>query len=217
MNQSNCKKTYYYSGWFDEALPTRYLESLQDDVTNKKSLVLIWGCWGGDELVDFVKDTWLAPGGIAFDEYHLVDNRKSKEESHRLIKEASALLLLGGDDLLQAEFFKEYGLEIPIKESDANIIMGFSAGAINMPATCISFEDGTTTIYEGLGLDNFCYIPYFSLDEYEVTKNDLLPLSQKIDIYATSPESFIRVKGDKVTAFGDVYLISDSKINKQEN
>jgi len=207
-------KIHYYSGWFDEALPVNYVESLQHDIIDRKSLVLIWGCWSGDELIDFVKDSWLKPGGIVFDEYHLVDNRKTKEEGHRLIKEASVLLILGGDDLLQAEFFKEYELSTPIKETNANIIMGFSAGAINMPTTCVSFEDKVTTISNGLGLDNFCYVPYFAMDKYELLKNDLLPLSQKIDIYATTPESFIRTKGDEVTTFGDVYIISDSKVDK---
>ncbi|MCL2618105.1 MAG: Type 1 glutamine amidotransferase-like domain-containing protein [Defluviitaleaceae bacterium] len=207
-------KIHYYSGWFDEALPARYLESLQNDVTNTRSLVLIWGCWGGDELVDFVKDSWLAPGGIVFDEYHLVDNRRTKEEAHRLIKQASVLLLLGGSDLHQAEFFKEYGLETPIRETDATIIMGFSAGAINMPSTCVSFEDGTTTVYEGLGLDNFCYLPYFSLEKHELAKNDYLPLLKEVDVYATAPESFIRTKGTEVAAFGEVYKISDMKMNR---
>ena len=212
-------RTHYYSGWFDEALPTSYLESLRSDITDKKSLVLVWGCWSGDELIDFVKDSWLKPGGIVFDEYHLVDNRKTKEEGHRLIKEASVLLILGGDDVLQSEFFKEYELAIPIKESNANIIMGFSAGAINMAYKCINakslgYKVEETTVYDGIGLDNFCYVPYFSQDKHEPAKRDLLPLSNEFDIYATCPESFIRVKDAKVTAFGNAYLISNSKMDK---
>ncbi|MCL2573499.1 MAG: hypothetical protein FWE34_02980 [Defluviitaleaceae bacterium] len=211
MNQNDLKKIHYYSGWFDEALPESYLESLRNDITERKSLVLIWGCWAGDELIDFVRDSWLAPGGITFDEYHLVDNRKTKEEGHKLIREASALLLLGGEDTLQAEFFKEYELSTPIKETKANIIMGFSAGAINMPSKCISFDDGKTTIYDGLGLDNFCYIPY--LDRHDSIEKNLFPLSQEIDIYTTCSKSFIRVKNGEVAVFGNVYLISDSKMD----
>ena len=215
-------KIHYYSGWFDEALPASYLESLRKDITNKKSLVLVWGCWGGDELIDFVKDSWLKPGGIDFDEIHLVDNRTTKEEGHKLIREASALLLLGGDDVLQSKFFEEYELAAPIKESKANLIMGFSAGAINMPSICINFENETTTLYDGLGLDEFCYVPYFYLDKEAslsryregVIENDLLPLSQNIDVYVTTPESFIRIEAGAVKAFGDAWLISDSAISK---
>jgi len=215
-------KIHYYSGWFDAALPEQFLEALRNDMTDKKSLVLVWGCWSGDELIAFVKDSWLKPGGIVFDEYHLVDNRKTKEEGHRLIRDASALLILGGDDVAQAEFFAEYELAVPIKESKATVTMGFSAGAINMASKCVNakslgYKVEKTEIYDGLGLDKFCYVPYFSLDKYELAKNDLLPLSQEIDIYATSPESFIRVENDKVTAFGDVYLISDAEIRKLED
>ena len=213
---------HYYSGWFDESLPASYLESLRNDITDKKSLVLIWGCWSGDELIDFVKNDWLKPGGIVFDEYHLVDNRKTKEEGRRLIKEASALLLLGGDVVAQSEFFKEYELAAPIKDTSASVIMSFSAGAINMASKGINGKAlgdkiGATVIYDGLGLDSICYVPYFSLDKYESAKNDLLPLSQEIDIYATSPESFIRKKCNDITAFGDVHLISGSKIEKMRS
>ena len=212
-------KAHYYSGWFDESLPVNYLECLRNDIVDKKSLVLVWGCWSGDELIDFVKDSWLKPGGIVFEEYHLVDNRKSQEEGHKLIREASALLLLGGDTLPQLNFFAEYKLAAPIKESKANIIMAFSAGAINMArkgasAKNLGSQEDTTVFYDGLGLDNFCYMPYFSPNKYGLAKDELLPISQEFDIYATTPESFIRTKDGDVTAFGDVYLISGSKISK---
>ena len=210
-------KIHYYSGWFDEALPAKYLEALKNDITDKKSLVLIWGCWAGDDLIDFVRDKWLAPGGIVFDEISLVDNRMPKEEGQKLIKEASALLLLGGDDIPQAEFIKEYELAAPIKESNGNIIMGFSAGAINMPSTCINFEDGRggkMITYRGLGLDDFSYIPYFKPDMDGLPKDDIFALSEEMDIYATTPESFFRVKGGEVEVFGDVYLFSGSKMEK---
>ncbi|MCL2592372.1 MAG: Type 1 glutamine amidotransferase-like domain-containing protein [Defluviitaleaceae bacterium] len=215
-------KIHYYSGWFAEALPANYLKSLCNDITDRKSLVLVWGCWGGAELIDFVKESWLNPSRIVFDEYHLVDDEKTKEEGHRLIKEASVLLILGGDTKPQADFFAEYELAAPIKESNANVIMGFSAGAKNMASKWVAaksprYEADETTIYEGLKLNNFCYVPYFLLDMDELVKNDMLTLSQEIDIYATSPESFIRTNGDRVTAFGDVYLISNSKIEKIGN
>jgi len=213
-------KTYYYSGWFNESLPERYLESLLNDITDRKSLVLVWGCWGKDELIDFVKDSYLKPSGIIFEEYHLVDNRIAREEGQRLIREASVLIILAGNTEPQAEFFKEYELAAPIKETNANVIMSFSAGAKNVSlkwiaAKSLGYEVEATVIYGGLGLNDFCYVPYFTLDMGELVENDLLPLSQEIDIYATTPESFIRVKDDEVTTFGDVYLISDSKINKR--
>jgi len=219
MNDKDIK-IHYYSGWFDEALPASYLESLRSDITDKESLVLVWGCWGESWLIDFVKDSYLKPANIVFDEYHLVNDEVEKEKAHRLIKEASVLLILGGDTVPQANFFAEYELATPIKESNASIIMGFSAGAQNIAKKWVSAKEfdkevEATTIYDGLGINNFCYVPYFSIDMDRLINDDLLPLSQEIDIYATSPEGFIRAKGDEITAFGDVYLISHSKIYKK--
>jgi len=212
-------KIHYYSGWFDENMPQNYLQSLRNDITDTKSLVLIWGCWGGDELIDFVQNTWLKPGNITFDNCHLVDNRKTKEEGHKLIKEASVLFILGGDTQPQADFFAQYELAAPIKQTNANIIAGFSAGAINMAAKGLSAKppkDGEkTTTHNGLGMDNFCYAPYFSPSNDDVTKTALLPLSKEINIYATCPQSFIQTTNNQVTAFGDgVYLFANSTTTK---
>jgi len=148
----------------------------------------------------------------------LVDNRNTKEEGHKLIREASVLIMLAGDTEPQANFFAKYDLSAPIKETNANITLGFSAGAMNMAYKGVSakYEAENTTIHHGLGLDNFCYVPYFLPDMNDLVRNHLLPLSKEIDVYATSPEGFIRVQGDEVTTFGDVYLISNSQVNKMD-
>lgn len=97
--------------------------------------------------------------------------------------------------------------------------MGVSAGVKNMSAKAICMKsNGYTTevngIYNGLGLSNFCYEPYFSPDNDTLMNDELLPLSQTVNIYATTPESFIRVQDGEVLVFGDAYLISGREICK---
>ena len=214
-------KIHYYSGWFGEALPKKMAELLRHDITNRKSIAIIWG-WYIDEPFNIVKDVLLDPIGIVFDEYYFIDSQTPKEKAHETLRNASVILLMGGYTTIQNTFLMEYELALPIKESSADVIVGFSAGAKNMATKCVCVKsNGYLTekngIYIGIGLDNFGYEPYFSLDNDELIRDELLPMSQKLDIYATSTGSFIRVKGSNVMSFGDTYLISCSKIQKVES
>jgi len=208
---------HYYSGFFEGSLPVQMVELLKSDIKDRKSIAMIWG-WLPEEDLNFTKDVWLDPADIVFEEYHLIDRQISKEKAHELLRNASVILLLGGYTTLQNAFLAEYELDTPIKESNASVIMGFSAGAKNMAAKLICVKSNGYTeangIYKGLGLGNFCYEPYFSQDNNTLTQNDLLPLSQELDVYATTDKSFLRVRDGEVSAFGDAYLISGSKIRK---
>jgi len=216
---------HYYSGFFDTALPVQMVELLHGDVIEKKSIAVVagYGKWhpNKDPRVDlnFAKDTWLDPADIIFEEYHLVDYNMSKERANMLLRNASMILLQGGYTTLQKAFLAEYELAVSIKESTAAVVMGISAGAKNMGTKFVCAKSNGNAvdkngIYSGLGLGNFCYEPYFTLDNDELIREELLPLSQKIDVYATESRSFLRVEDGKILSCGDTYLISQSEIHK---
>lgn len=110
---------------------------------------------------DITEWTWLTQANLIFDEYHFIDYRMQKEEAHQLIRNASVIFMCGGYPVQQHEFLAEYELSDMIKNSNA-IIIGASAGALNMAAKWISSSDDTpkaetTTIYEGLSFDHIAY------------------------------------------------------------
>ena len=221
-------KIHYYSGWYDGALPEQFTESLRKDIFDKSSIAIIWGCWGIDEYACIAKNDWLSPAGIVFDEYHAIDTRMSKENAQDFVRNASVILLTGGETIPQMEFIKEYGLDAAIRESRASVIIGFSAGSHNMAKKYIdavdnNYESEKRTVYDGLGLDSFAFKPYFSLadtrrhglDDKKLNQDYLLPLSQEIDVYAATEGTAIRVENGTVKVVaGDVYLISKSEICK---
>jgi len=221
-------KIHYYSGWYDGALPTKLAESLRKDIVDKSSLAIIWGTWGIEEYGAIAKNHWLGSAGIVFEKYHEIDTQMSKETAQDAVKNASVILLMGGHTVPQLEFIKEYGLDIAIKESNASIVIGISAGAHNMGKKCISvidsnYESEERAVYECLGLDNFAYEPYFSLenrhrhalDSSRLIEEHLLPLSQEMDIYTTGDGAAFRVENGIVqVVIGDVHLISNSEIHK---
>ena len=212
-------KVHYYTGWFDSAFPWLLAESLRNDIVDKKSIAIVWGAWAINEYVGYVKE-WFDGAGIIFDEYHGIDTRTDKSVAHGILRNASVILMMGGDTILQRDFMTEFELGVPIKQSNATVIMGTSAGAKNMTKKFVcaidsNYEAEERAVYDGLALDSFSYEPYFSLDGTGLIQNYLLPLSQEMDIYATGNDAAIRAERGEVTVVtGDVYLISGSEVQK---
>ena len=215
-------KINYYSGWFDGALPEQLAESLRKDIVDRSSIAIIWGAWAIEEYAEIAKNDWLDPAGIVFDKYHAIDPRMDKAAAQAAVRDAAVILLMGGDTVPQRDFLTEYDLAAPIKESRAAVIFGTSAGSKNMGEKFVcaidcDHEAEERAVYDGLGLDGFAYEPYFSLDKAGLIQNYLLPLSQEIDIYATSDGAAIRVENGAVTVVtGDAYLISGAEIRKMQ-
>ncbi|WP_025784690.1 Type 1 glutamine amidotransferase-like domain-containing protein [Sporosarcina sp. D27] len=212
-------KTHYYLGWFSNYFPKNLSIELQEDITDRKSLAMISSNPSIYEDVDATERSWLDQAGIMFDEYHLINYRIQKEEAQKLIQNASVIFLLGGNILKQNGFLKEYELSDLIKKSSA-VVMGASAGAINMSAKWLcskNFGDKVevSSVYDGIGLDNFSVLSHFDLERnIALVQSELSPLSEEINIYASNKDCAVRVKGDEIDILGNVYLISHSNIQK---
>ncbi|VDH00248.1 Peptidase family S51 [Lysinibacillus sphaericus] len=113
----------------------------------------------------------------------------------------------------------EYELSDLIKKSSA-VVMGASAGSINMSAKFLcskNFGDEIeiSSVYDGIGLDDFSVLSHFDLENnISLVQRELSPLSDEIDIYASNKDCAVRIKGDKMDILGEVYLISHSNIQK---
>ncbi|MEK4057252.1 Type 1 glutamine amidotransferase-like domain-containing protein [Paenibacillus sp. FSL F4-0087] len=215
-------KTHYYFSWFNDFFPEKLVKLLQEDVQDRKSLVMISadpsGYTGEQINFDDVSEwRWLNQANIIFDEYHFIDYRMQKEDARRFIQNASVIFLCGGYPVLQNNFLTEYELSDVIKNSNA-VIMGASAGALNMAAKWLSLnktdEVETSAIYDGIGFDQFAYESHSQRDYATFVQGYLFPLSEEIDVYAAEQESAVRVKDGKIEIMGPVYLISQSKIQK---
>jgi cyanophycinase-like exopeptidase len=215
--------THYYFSWFNYFFPEKLVHYLHEDIQDRKSLVMISaepsGYTGEQINIDDVSEcTWLNQANIIFEEYHFIDYRIQKEDAQRLIHNASVIFLCGGDPVWQNNFLADYELSNVIKNSNA-VIMGASAGAINMAAKWLCLKNTgneveTSTIYDGIGIDHFAYESHSKRDYATFVQGYLFPLSEEIDVYAVEQESAMRVKDGKIEIMGPVYLISHSKIQK---
>ncbi|WP_145321704.1 Type 1 glutamine amidotransferase-like domain-containing protein [Paenibacillus xylanexedens] len=215
--------THYYFSWFNHFFPEKLVQCLDEDIKDRKSLVLISANPSIDQdeqvnVADTSEWTWLNQANIVFDEYHFIDYRMQKEDAQRFIQNASVIFLCGGYPVLQKDFLMDYELSDVIKNSNA-VILGASAGSLNMAAQWLSLNDTgneveTTTIYDGIGFDQFAYESHSQRDYATFVQGYLFLLSEEIDVYAAEQESAIRVKDGKIEILGPVYLISHSKIQK---
>lgn len=214
-------KTHYYLGWFNDFFPGKLSKQLQEDITDRKSLVMISSNPSKEDIDGAVERSWLDQAGIAFDEYHLIDYCLQKEDAQTLIRKASVIFLLGGDTLKQHAFLADYGLASSIKESDA-VVLGASAGAINMSAKWVCSKNfgypvETSSVYDGIGFGHFSVLSHFDLENnMALVQRELASLSEEMKVYASNKDCAVRTQGDKVDILGTVYLLSRSEIRKLE-
>lgn len=213
-------KIHYYLDWFyDRGFPEKLINVLREDITDRKSLVMISADKGEQVSIDDVFErTWFNQADIFFNEYHFIDHRTQKEDAQRLIQNASVIFLCGGDPRSQKNLLTENELSDLIKKSNA-VVMGTSAGSENMGAKWVcsknfGYEVETSTIYEGMALNHFSFVAHFDLENTALIEDDFFPLSEKTDIYMADKDGAVRVKNDKIDIIGNVFLITHSKIQK---
>ncbi len=212
-------KTHYYLGWFSNFIPEDLARVLQEDIPDRKSIAMISSNPDIYGEVGATERSWLDAAGITFKKYHLINYQVKKGNAQALIQKASVIFLLGGNPVKQNEFLMEYELSEPIKQSKA-VVMGASAGAINMSAKWLNskklgFETETSSLIEGVGLDDFSVLSHYDLENNtDLVLSELSLLSKDMDIYASNKDCAIRVKGDVIEIYGNVYVISNSVIQK---
>jgi len=151
--------------------------------------------------------------GITFGKVEVVDSRMSRETAQDTVKNADVLWLSGGDTPIQFGYLESYGLIQYIREQK-NVIIGMSAGSINMAKTAIctlTCQHNKLEIYEALGLVEFSVEPH--LDKDNITE-ELLVLSEKYPLYGICEDSAIICTEAKTSYIGDVFLIDNRQITR---
>ena len=140
----------------------------------------------------------------------MIDRRLNPEEATNIIRNASVIFLMGGTTLAQMAFISEYGLTGPLQNFNG-VIMGISAGAINMGKTSLctkATETEKTLLYDGIGLVDFTIEPHFDPDNRDLIESALIPISYHIDIYCLCDNSAIIVRPATGICLGGVRILS---------
>ena len=215
---------YYLCSGFgmEHSFVNKFGELLSTDLRNRKNLVAIPCTEDEEEIKDHVSflTSQLAEAGIVFEKQIILTKSMSQEDLIEHIKTADLIYLSGGYPFIQRTFVLGNNLYDSLHEYEG-IILGISAGAMNMSKHIIMVTDGEnsseTRIEDGLGLVDFSVYPHcaFSGDVFAnsfyigpnlVDSEKLLVASQnKGDVYFLQNKaetdklkiSFIRVENDR--------------------
>lgn len=151
--------------------------------------------------------------GIVFKNVNVIDGRISKETAQNMVRNADVLWLAGGDTPKQFTYLESYGL-IPCIREQKGVIIGMSAGSINMTKTAVctlTCGHDELEIHEALGLVEFSVEPHFDKDN--ITE-ELLMLSKKYPLYGICDNAAIICTEDKTSFIGDIFFIDNGYVTR---
>ena len=161
-------------------------------------------------------ERWLNSAKMSFEDIgiehiKLLDYRLTNQEMKNEIKEHNVLYFTGGRPEKLMESLVEKELIQAVKDF-SGLMVGVSAGALVFCRDCIITKDEDyhqTQVIKGLGLVDFSVEVHYE----ETIDEELIPISDKRDIYAIPNGSAVFWDKKVVTPINDVFHIS--KRNKK--
>lgn len=199
---------YYCSGFdinnaFGHGLGDMFLNELKD----KNSIVYIPG---GADKMQKVREKYVPAfnehfknAGIEFKKSTIITPDMSPDKAQKAVREASFIMLMGGNPFKQKELCEKLGLLEELKKYDG-VMLGISAGAMLMSKYIIitpcSEEYPDFHIEEGLNLDGISIYPHNNTSEEEYP-----------DILVVGDETYQREDLVSVSnQYGEYYLLQDN-------
>ncbi len=205
--------TRYYCSGFDinNAFGHGLGEMFKRELTDTKSIVFVPG--GVDKIEKAIKKhipvfiEHFRNIGIQFDNIELITPDLSKHEAQEMIKNASFVMLLGGNPFKQKELCSKLDLLRELQNYNG-IMLGFSAGAMLMSKHIIitpcSEEYPDFQIDQGLNLDNISIYPHNN------TSDQIYPETLVVGDEIYKKQDLVKVAND----YGEFFLLQD---NMREN
>lgn len=198
------------------SIPKEAIEFIEKNLDNNKVISFIASDFEDnegtkkfvDKLIKLFKEY-----SMIFDEIHIIDSLKTKTEMHSNLEDSNLIFLLGGDTLKQIKYIEKYSLKELIKKED-KIILGISAGAINLSSKVILAKDESDnipalSIYEGIGISNINIEPHCDFKN----KKHFLELEEASlysPILLMNDDCFIIIEDENYNYYGS-YIILDKK------
>lgn len=207
---------YLFSDFSEKSGFSLVAEEFKKDLKEYNKIVFIASNPEIGEITDKYAERymeWFEWIGISFKQKVVLDNRLTLRDMNDEINSASLIYLMGGTTDLQMKFILKNELVETLRKVQC-LVMGLSAGAINMAETSIltvTCEHEKQEVYNGIGLVDKSVEPHFSLEKFS---GELKELSCNHLIYGMCDESAIIIRDNKCDYYGDIYLLSDGKAEK---
>ncbi len=186
-------------------LQSKYLSK---DLRNCNNILFVPGDYGIEKYTIY-KDkiiSWLDNIGISFKENHLV----SLDDE---LNDYDVIFLMGGNPIKQIEIINKINLKNLINK--AKVVIGVSAGAINLSNEVIYYNDYSEKIeiYDGISLTDINVYPHFDINNKEFLE-EVKMVSKIKSLIALPNESFIKLDDEQIEFCGDCYKVANDNIIK---
>lgn len=214
--------TYIFSTFDKDIRFNEVGDYFKNDMDSYKNIVFIPANFENmEKAMEYanIDVSWFKEIGINLSEITVLNDTMTKEEMIKVSENADIIFLMGGDTLKQNEFLEKNELKSIIKNFK-KVVIGISAGAINLSNTSLCSkdeEDGVekTVTYQGIGRINYTIEPHFNIDNKILLQNELYPLSKELTIYGLPNNTGVRIPNNNFEIlYGNFYKISDNKVEK---
>ena len=184
------------------------IKYLSKDLKTCKSILFIPGDYDKEKYIIY-KDkiiNWLKSIEVSFSECYLTGLDDE-------LKSYDVIFLMGGNPINQIEIINKINLKNIINK--AKVVIGVSAGAINLSKEAIYFNDYSKKVemYDGIGLTDINVYPHFDItNEYFV--EEVKMVSRLKSLIALPNNSFIKIDDKQIEFIGDSFKIDKENIIK---
>ncbi len=212
--------TYIFSTFDKNIRFNEVAKYFKNDMASYKNIVFIPANFENMEKVNGYANidvSWFKEIGINLSEITVLNDTMTKKEMIKVSENADIIFLMGGDTLKQNEFLEKNELK-PIIKNFEKVVIGISAGAINLSNISLCSkdeEDGVekTVTYQGIGRINYTIEPHFNIDNKILLQNELYPLSKELTIYGLPNNTGVRIINNNFKIlYGDFYTIYKKSI-----
>ena len=184
-------------------LQSKYLSK---DLRNCNNILFVPSDYDNEKYTIY-KDkiiSWFDNIGISFKENHLVSLVDE-------LNDYDVIFLMGGNPIKQIEIINKINLKYLINK--AKVVIGVSAGAINLSNEVIYYNDYSEKIeiYDGIGLIDINVYPHFDINNKEFLE-EIKMVSKIKALIALPNESFIKLDDEQIEFCGDCYKVVNDNI-----
>lgn len=199
---------YYCSGFdINNAFGHGLGDMFKSELKDTKSIVYIPAV---KEKVEKAKEKYISiftehfkNVGIKFEQVNLITPELSSEQAKKVIKNASFIIIMGGNPFHLKDMCKELDILDELKNYQG-IMLGYSAGAMLMSKYIIivpcSEEYPDFHIEAGLNLDNISIYPHNNID------SEIYPEYIDVEGEVTRKDDLMKVSEE----YGEFYLLQDN-------
>ena len=186
-------------------LQSKYLSK---DLKKCKNILFVPGDYDKEKYTIYKEKmiSWFENIDILFEENHLA----SLDDK---LKCYDVIFLMGGNPINQIEIINKIKLKNIINK--AKVVIGVSAGAINLSKEAIYYNDYSEKIemYDGIGLTNINVYPHFDISNKDFVE-EVKMVSRLKSLIALPNNSFIKIDDKQIEFVGESFKVDKESIIK---